>query len=163
MKIRTFALTALALSAVAGFALASSTTGRPLKLAEVVAQLESRYPGEVVAIEYDGSGDKRAHYHVDMSFPADGVVSVDVDALTLVIASRDVASLAIGTATLPEVVAMVAGQLPGQVTRAQLDSASGAPLHYDVDVRLQTGGIARMKVDPQSRQIAWRSPAILAD
>jgi hypothetical protein len=35
--------------------------------------------------------------------------------------------------------------------------------HYDIDVRLPGGSVARLKVDPQTRQIAWRNPAIVAE
>ena len=97
MKIRTLALTAIALSAATTFAMASPSEGQPLKLAEVVAHMESRYPGEVVAIQFDGSGDKRAHYHVDMRFPESGLASLDIDAVTLAMASRDVAPLTAGS------------------------------------------------------------------
>lgn len=163
MKIRSMLFVAIALSVVSGAVAASTAGDRPYQLSEVVARLEAQFPGEVAAIEYDASGDKRPHYHVDMRFAANEVVSVDVDAQTLAIASRDVASMPFGAATLPEVVAMVADQLSGQVTRAGLDSASGVPIHYDVDVRLRSGAVARVKVDPQSRQIGWRNPAILHD
>jgi hypothetical protein len=162
MKTRMPMFAAMALSAAAGVASASSASDHPIRLAEAVQQLESRYPGDVVAIELDASGDKREHYHVQMRFPASGTVNVDVDAWTLEMASRDVAPLPVGGAALPEVVALIASQLPGEITRAQFDSASGAPPHFDVDVRLRTGDIARTRIDPISREISWRTPAVVA-
>ncbi len=161
MKIRTLALTAIALSAAATLALASSPTGSPLKLAEVVAHMEAHYPGEVAAIQFDESGDKRPHYHVDMRFPASGLVRVDIDAVTLAMASRDVVPKTTGPATLVAAAALVAGQIPGQVLVAELDVSEGAAPHYDVDVRLPQGAIARLKVDPATLQISWRNPAIV--
>ncbi len=161
MKIRTIALTAIALSAATAYATAPSAADRPMKLSEVAAQLESRYPGDVVAIQFDPSGDKRPHYHVDMRFPESGLARLDVDAATLDVVSREPVPLAPGAATLPEVVALAAAQLPGQVTVAEFDSTFGVPPHYDVDVRLPHGAIARLKIDPETRQIAWRNPAIV--
>ena len=161
MKIRTLALTAFALSSATTFAAAPSPTDQPLNLALVVAHMESRFPGEVVGIELDASGDKRAHYHVDMRFPDSGLARVDVDATTLDIAAREPMPLAAGTATLSQVAALVAAQIPGQVTVAELDSTYGAPAHYDVDVRLPQRRVAQLKVDAKTRQIAWRNPAIV--
>jgi hypothetical protein len=40
-------------------------------------------------------------------------------------------------------------------------SHSLARPHYDVDVRLPQGAIARLEVDPATLQIAWRNPAIV--
>lgn len=160
MKIRALALSAVALSSAAALAMTQTPADRPLKLAEVVAQMESRYPGEVVAIQLDTSGDKRAHYHVDMRFPESGLAVVDVDAATLAIASRHLTPLPAGAATLDHAASLVSGHVPGTVLVAQLDTSEGAAPHYDVDVRLPQGAIARFKVDPATRQIAWRNPAI---
>ena len=161
MKIRILALTAIALSAATTLAMASPSEGQPLKLAEVVAHMESRYPGEVVAIQFDGSGDKRAHYHVDMRFPESGLASLDIDAVSLAMASRDVAPLTAGSPTLVYAAALIASQIPGQVIAAELDAFQGVAPHYDVDVRLPQGAIARLKVDTATLQIAWRNPAIV--
>lgn len=160
MKIRALALTAAVLSSATAFAVTQSPADRPLTRAEVVTQLESRYPGEVIAIQFDASGDKPAHYHVDMRFPRSGLATLDVDAVTLAIASRDADPLPAGSATLDFATALVSSHLPGEVVIAQLDASDGGAPHYDVDVRLPQGAIARLKVDPATRQIAWRSPAI---
>ncbi len=163
MKIRTLTFTALALTAATAFATASSPTGHVPGIGETIAQLESRYPGKVVAIELDAAGDGAAHYHVDMRFPASGLARLDVDAATLDIASRLPAPLATGSATLAEVAAMLGAAIPGQMTVAQLDATNGLPPHYDVDVRLPQGAVARLKVDAATRQIGWRDPAIVND
>jgi uncharacterized membrane protein YkoI len=163
MKIRTLALTAIAFSSAAAFAMSPSSADPTIKLADVVEQLEALYPGEVTAIQLDASGDKPAHYHVDMRFPASGLARVDVDALTFALSSHDSEPLAVGSPTLAETVAWVASQLPGRVTAAQLDSTYDVPPHYDIDVRLPDGNVARVKLDPQTRQIAWRNPAIVAE
>ena len=162
MKIRTLAPALIALCSVPAFA-ADAPAGRALGLVEMVAAMESRYPGKVVAIALDNSGDKRSHYHVDMQFTDRGTVRADVDAVTLALASRDHASLEPGSATLADATALVAQAVPGQLLVAEYDAASGAPAHYDVDVRLPEGAVARLKVDPATRQIGWRSPAILND
>ena len=160
MKLHALASTAIALSSAATIAAASAPAGDPLKLGAVVAHMESRYPVEVVAIQFDGSGDKRAHYHVDMRFPESGLATLDVDAVTLAIASRDPAPIAAESVTLADAAALVATHLPGEVVVAELDSFGGVTPHYDVDVRLPQGALARVKVDPATRQIAWRNPAI---
>ena len=161
MKLRHIALTAVALSSAVAFATAPSTVVRPLPLAEMVAHLESQYPGKVVAIQFDASGDKRPHYHVDMRFPASGLATVDVDAVTLAIASREPVALPEDAATLADAALLVASYVPGQLLVAHFDSSDGSAPHYDIDVRLPRGATARLKVDPATREIAWRNPAIV--
>jgi uncharacterized membrane protein YkoI len=163
MKIRTLALAIVGLSSASAFAVAMPAAEHPLKLADVVTQLESRYPGNVVAIELDASGDKRAHYHVDMQFPHHGLARVDVDAKTLEVVAREPAAQGANTATLAEVVTLVAANVPGELTAIELDAADGVSPHYDVDVRLPQRQVARLKVDVTSRAIAWRTPAIVAE
>jgi uncharacterized membrane protein YkoI len=163
MKIRLLVSALAALSATVASATSPATAGRPLNLALVVSHLESRYPGEVVAIELDASGDKPAHYHVDMQFPDSGLARVDVDAATLDVAAREPVRPAPGSATLADATALVAASFPGRVTAAELDSTQGVAAHYDVDVLLPTRHVARLKVDSATRQIAWRVPAIVAE
>jgi hypothetical protein len=163
MKIRTLVLALIGVSSATAFATGMSQTGRPATLAEMVAHMESKYPGQVAAIQYDASGAKGPHFHVDMRFAASGLARVDVDAVTRRITSRDASPLPAGSVTLSEAAALIGAQLPGQVIVAELDSALGMSPHYDVDVRLPQGGVAQLTMDPATRQIAWRDPAILAD
>jgi uncharacterized membrane protein YkoI len=145
-------------------AAAASTPATPvMALGDVVRQLEARYAGKVIAIALDDAGDRSAHYHVDMSFPASGLARLDVNAATLEVASRESAPLAAGSASLVGAAALVAQAIPGEVLVAELDATNGVPAHYDVDVRLPQGAIARLKVDPATLQIGWRSPAIRND
>ena len=161
MKPLTLALAAIALSAAPAFAASPQTEARPLKLGEMVSYMESTFPAQVTAIQLDTAGDKAAHYHVDILFPEFGLMKWDVDPVTLDIASRDPAPLPNGSATIFEAAALIACQVPGQLTRAELDSSDDVPAHYDVDVRLPQGQIARLKVDSATRQIGWRTPAIV--
>ncbi|MEO8508199.1 MAG: hypothetical protein ABI593_11265, partial [Betaproteobacteria bacterium] len=163
MKIRSFAFTLMALSSATAFAATSSPIGHTLGLGETVARLETRYPGSVVAIEFDGSGDKAAHYHVDMLFPTSGLARLDVDAVTLEIASRESVPLAAGSAALVYAAALVTASIDGQMLGVNFDASNGVPAHYDVDVRLPQGAIARLKVDAATREIGWRIPAIITD
>jgi uncharacterized membrane protein YkoI len=163
MKNRNLAFALLALSSVSASAAATSPAGSPIGLGEAVVLLQSRYPGKVMAIEFDASGDKPAHYHVGMLFAESGSVTVDVDAVTLEIASRHDTPLAPGSATLADAASLLATELPGDVLVAKVDATAGAKVHYDVDVRLPQGSIARLKVDAATRQIAWRNPAIVSD
>jgi uncharacterized membrane protein YkoI len=66
-----------------------------------------------------------------------------------------------GSATLDHAASLISKHVPGQVLVAELDTSAGVAPHYDVDVRLPQGAIARLKVDPATRQIAWRNPAIV--
>lgn len=163
MSIRTLVLGIVALSSVSALAIAATPAVPPLKLSEVVARMEARYPGEVVAIALDAAGDKPAHYHVDMRFPDSGLARVEVDAATLELASRFPERIDSGAATLPEVASLIGGLVPGQITAVELDSTVGTPAHYDVDVRLPDGPTARLKVDARTRRIAWREPAVVVD
>ena len=77
--------------------------------------------------------------------------------------SRDAAPLAAGSIPLLYAAAMVTAAIPGELLVAELDTTNGVPPHYDVDVRLPQGAIARLKVDAATRQIGWRTPAIIND
>lgn len=164
MKTRTLLVSALALATAAtvtAVAASRSHHDRPLSLAEMVRYLEDKYPGEVTAIRLDAGGAKGPHYHVDMRFPQSGIARVDVDALTRKLASRDDALLGPDSATLSEAAAVIAAAVDGQVTIVELDAAMGRPVHYDVDVRLDDGGLARFELDPATRRIGWREPAVV--
>src|SRR5512141_1734180 len=124
------------LAAAGTTAAAAAIPAGPVRgLGLTVATLEARYPGKVVAIALDDSGDRPAHYHVDMRFPASGVARIDVDAVTLTVASRDPSPLATGSAGLIHAAALVMSAVPGELLSAELDATNGAP-HYDLDVRL---------------------------
>ena len=156
-------ISALAVSLLAASSLTAVAAPRLYGLADAVTELESRYPGKVVAIVLDDAGDKAAHYHVDMQFPGSASVRIDVDAATLAIESRDAGHLPAGSATLAEAAALLAGAIPGEILLAELDAATGPAAHYDVDVRLPQGAVARLKVDATTRRIDWRTPAVIAD
>ena len=161
MTLRTLLFT---LAAAGTTAAAASTSAGPVAgLGETVTLLEARYPGKVVAIALDNAGDRPAHYHVDMRFPASGLARLDVDAATFEVASREPAPLAAESTSLVYAAALVTSAIPGELLVAELDATNGMPPHYDVDVRLPQGAIARLKVDSATRQIGWRSPAIQND
>jgi uncharacterized membrane protein YkoI len=125
--------------------------------------MESRYQGEVIAIALDDSGDKAAHYHVDLRYPGTGIAKLDVDAGTLEIGARNLPRPSEGWKTLTDAAESTARQLGGQVIAAELDAIDGTSLHYDIDVLLPEGQVARLKVDPQTQKVAWRTPPIIAD
>jgi uncharacterized membrane protein YkoI len=150
---------AMLLSVGAGGAHAADAA--PIPLRQIVPYLEARYEGEVVAIALDDAGDKPAHYHVDLRYPASGIARLDVDAGTLELAPRVPPHPAEKwTTSLAGASAYAATQLGGQVLAAELDAADGDAAHYDVDVRMADGRVARLKVDPRTRQLAWRSPPV---
>lgn len=160
MKPASLASTLLLLSTTAALAATAPAGGHPIPLHEAVLALESRYPGKVVAIAFDDAGDKPAHYHVDMRFPEAGLARVDADAATLQISGRDPATPPLG---LLHAVARVASAVDGPLLAAQLDASNGTLAHYDVDVRLPDGWVARLKVDATSGQIGWRTPAVVPE
>lgn len=159
MALRTLLFT---LAAAGTTAAAASASGPVAGIADTVARLEALYPGKVVAIALDDAGDRAAHYHVDMRFPASGMARLDVDAATFAVEARESAPLAAGSMSLVHAAALVMGAVPGDLLVAELDATNGAP-HYDVDVRLPEGAVARLKVDSETRRIAWRTPAIAND
>jgi len=164
MNIHTLAFAMIALSAPLVSAATAAPTSRTAELGEAIVRLETRYhPGKIVAIELDASGDKAAHYHVDMSFPESGLALLDVDAVKLEAVSRESAALEAGSMTLAEVATLLTTAIPGQMLVATLDTSYAVPAHYDVDVRLPHGPIARLKVDATTREIGWRTPAIVND
>lgn len=162
MKMPALVFTALAAASAAVLAAGPTSNARSLRLAEMVKYMESTYHGEVTAIELDAAGDKRPHYHVDIRYPQSGLAKLDVDAVSGEIFAHDTGLLPPGSATLPEVTALVATQLPGrQLVIAQLDTGDGVAPHYDVDVRLERGKLGRLKVDAATRSIGWRQPAVI--
>ncbi len=162
MQIRILASALLALSST-GVLAATPPAAQPfVPLNDAVAALEARYPGKVVAIALDDAGDKAAHYHVDMRFPASGFAYVDVDAATLEIASREAVAHPAWPVGMLHAVARVTSAVDGPLLAAQLDTGTGATAHYDVDVGLPDGWVARLKVDAVSGTIGWRTPAVVA-
>jgi uncharacterized membrane protein YkoI len=162
MHTRTLAIALLALSPSA-FAADPSPADRALDLRDVVAAMESRYPAKVVGIQLDASGDKPAHYHVDLRFPQSGIAKLDVDAATLEVDAREGSELTPASMPLVHATALIMTAVPGQLLSAELDTTNGVAPHYDVDVKLPQGDIARLKIDATTRQIGWRTPAIIAD
>ena len=59
--------------------------------------------------------------------------------------------------------AMVTAAIPGQILVAELDATNGVNPLYDVDVKLPQGTVARLIVDATTRQIGWRTPAVISD
>ncbi len=163
MKISALAIAIAAVTASSAWAADPPRAVPQSQLLRTVAYLESRYPGDVVAIVLDDSGDKRAHYHVDMRFAGGGMATLDVDAASHAISARDYAGAFDARLALHEAVAVIAAHIPGDVVDARLDASDGAPAHYDVDVRLPRGDIARLKVDTRTRDLGWRMPPVLAD
>lgn len=160
MNFRKTALCVLLLAS-AGTAAASASTYR---LADTVRVMEARYPGTVELIELDDAGDRPAHYHVDIRFPESGIARLDVDAATLAISSRDPMPRAPSGVPLLHVVAVVTTAIEdGRVVATRLDFGNGAPAHYDVDVALPSGALARLKVDAATGAVAWRAPAIVSE
>ncbi|MFO1413654.1 MAG: hypothetical protein U1F10_07030 [Burkholderiales bacterium] len=141
---------------------ASAASPAPNTLSGVVQALEARYPGQVTAIELDAAGDRPAHFHVDMRFPESGVARLDVDAVTLAVASREPAATAPATPFV-YAVALVGSAIDGRVVGTRFDDTNGAPAHYDVDVALPSGAVARLKVDAATGVVGWRTPAIAAE
>lgn len=163
MKLSALAMTLPAILSAGAIAADSEGRTRNLSLREVVPYLEARYGGEVVAVALDASGDKPAHYHVAIRYPDAGTAKLDVDAATLEISGRNQPAAANGWMSLANAAAYASTQLDGQVVAAELDALDAGSAHYDVDVRLAGGDIARLKIDAATRQLGWRTPPIVAD
>jgi uncharacterized membrane protein YkoI len=163
MKVSMLATTFALLWSTGAFAANPSAAERPVPLREVVAHLESRNQGEVVAIALDAGGDKAAHYHADLPYPGAGTAKLDVDAATLEISAREQPYAENGWTSLAGAAAYAAIHLNGQVVAAAIDAVDGGSAHYDIDVRLADGEIARLKVDPRTRSLGWRTPPVITD
>lgn len=162
MKTR-LAIPALLLAvAFPSLAAAFSDPSQPMTLAQAVAYMQSLYPGEVVAAGLDTTGDKPAHYHVDIRFPHGRTARLEVNALTRAIASRmPSAEAAPGTMDLVKGAQFIAALYPGTVTLAEIDGTNARDIHYHVDMRLANGRDARFRLDPESGAIRWRNPAAI--
>jgi len=163
MKAAVLATTLATIWSVGALAADASPASRLVPMRDLVPYLESRYQGEVVAVALDTGREEPAHYHVDMRYPESGIVKIDVDARTLGIAARVQPPSEHGWISLPGATALVSTLLDGQATAAELDSTDGAAPHYDVDVRLASGDIARLTVDAKTQQLGWRTPPIVKD
>lgn len=155
--------TAVALASAVVIGAHASPAAQPLPLRDIVPTLEARYSAEVVAIALDESGDKAPHYHVELRYPGPAIARIDVDAATLEASAHRASPTENGWVSLAGAASAVAGLLDGEALVAALDASDGAAPHYDVDVRLATGDIARLKVDPATRRLDWRTPAVVAD
>jgi uncharacterized membrane protein YkoI len=71
--------------------------------------------------------------------------------------------VAVGPTGFIHAVARVASGVQGQLLATRLDIGNGVPAHYDVDVALLQGAIARLKVDATTGEISWRTPAIVVE
>ena len=157
---------ALLFAALAGLSTTAATAGTianptPVRLAEMVTYIEATYGGEVTAIEFDAAGDKGPHYHVGLWYPKAGPAQMDIDAVSRRIVVHDTGDLPVGSMTLADAVTLASTHVPGRLTIAQLDAADGTRPHYDVDVRLNSGKIARLKIDAATREIGWRQPPVV--
>ena len=163
MKIRTLALALTSLASAAVFAAAPSAAGAVPAIGETVAQLESRYPGKVVAIAStlratrprittSTCGSRGAGWR-GWTWTPRRSRSRRANARR----SRP------GPQRSPTPRLCWRAAVPGEILVAELDAATGAAPHYDVDVRLPEGAVARLKVDSATRRIDWRMPAIITD
>ena len=159
MKRSTLAVALMGVWSAGTFAADALPVPSPVPVRDTVAYIESLYQGEVVAIALDASGDKAAHYHVDLRYPGPVTAPLEVDAASLETSVRHQPfSAAAGWTTLSEAGALAAQLVGGQLIGAEFDATDSRSPHYDVDVRVPSGQVARLKVDPQTRQLGWRTP-----
>jgi uncharacterized membrane protein YkoI len=165
MKVSALAAASIAAWSAGAIAAEVSSVTQPVPVRDTVAYVEALYRGEVVAIELDAAGDKAAHYHVDLRYPGSVVAPLEVDATSLEAQVRHAQpSAAAGWTTLGDAAALAARQLgTGEVIAAQLDATDSSAAHYEVDIRLPAGQVARLKVDPQTQALTWRVPAIASN
>ena len=161
MRFPLIAIAAGALALAPAFAADLPQAPQAMTLAEAVAFMQSHYPGEVIAVELDATGDKSPHYHVDLRFPHGSTAKLEVDAVTRRIASRQPSGeLAPGAMTLRQAVDYVTTRVDGNVMLAELDASDARSPHYHVDLRMADGRTARFKLDPGTRHVGFRHPAM---
>ena len=140
-----------------------SSAAPPLTLRDLLPVLESRYAAEVVAIALDESGDKAPHYHVELRYPGASIATVDIDAATLAASAHRVPSPSGDGWALVDATAAVEAALGGEAIAAAIGAGDGEAPHYDVDLRLATGYVARIKLDATTGRLEWRVPPVVPD
>jgi uncharacterized membrane protein YkoI len=147
---------ALALCTFAGLpALAADARQKSLAPDEAIASAQSRVAGEVVAVKFDGSRSEAGHYHLAVRLGSGAIVPIEMDAgsgnLRLVAAPEPSPE----GMTLAQAVNRVNKLVRGKITSAELDATDAADPHYHVDLLLDTGRPAWIRVDPNG-DLYWR-------
>jgi hypothetical protein len=90
-------------------------------------------------------------------------LKLNVDAASIKGSVRSKPHLQTAWMTLAEAATLAATRLGGKAIAAEIDAIGTKSPHYDVDVRLRSRQIARVKVDPLTSQLGWRLPPIVAN
>jgi len=164
MKTRLLVAALTAAWSVGGVAAETPSGDGFIPVRDAVAYVEAVYRGEVVAIELDAAGDKDAHYHVDLHYPGAIVAPLELDARSMEARVRHAQLGAQDGITLGDAAVLAVQTLgSGELIAVQLDATDSNAVHYEVDVRLPAGQVARLKLDPRNGQLDWRSPPILGN
>ncbi len=80
MKTHRVMFAAIVAVSTSAFSAGPAQSPAPLRVADIVAHMESNFRGaEVTAIQLDASDNKPAHYHVQFRYPENRFVSFDGD------------------------------------------------------------------------------------
>lgn len=161
MKRKVVALVLGALFTLPAFA--AQNARQPMSLLQAIAHVQSQFPGEVIAANYDASGREAGHYHVDLRLPHGPVVKLEVDALAGTFANVTGTPQGMpDSRALNRAVERLVRLFPGsRVKFAEFDATNPADPHYHFDVILEGGETMPVRLDARAGDLAWRD--IVAD
>jgi hypothetical protein len=162
-------LIALALSALftlpALAADSNAATRRPMTLSQAIERVQSLFPGEVIAADYDASLREAGHYHVDLRLAPNGaVVRLEIDAAdgSLLHVPRYADRLP-DAPTVARIVERVGTVIPGRVGSVEFDDSNPRDPLFHVLVTDPNGFVYSLRVDPALENLAWRDTGPRAD
>lgn len=151
-------LIALALGALFSLPAVAAGNDRPsMTLAQAVTRVESLFPGEVIAADYDASEHEPGHYHVHLRLNHGPILRLEVDRATgnLLHTPRDPDRIP-DAQTVSRLVDRLGAIVPGRVNVVEFDDTNPADPHYHVRVTAATGFVYSLRVDPAMVNLGWR-------
>ena len=150
-------LLALALAALLGSpALAAAVEERQMTADQVIGYTQWTYPGRVLAARYDRSEAEHPHYHVEVLFKSGRVVAFAVDAVNGNFAPvPQVSEQPQPPMSLEDAIGHVMQKFEGEVIAAEFDGTTRTDPHYHVDVKLTSGHVIPVRVEPNGT-LQWR-------
>ena len=143
---------------------ADNGAGRPIKtLSQAIARVQSLFPGDVVAADYDATAAEAGHYHVDVRLPHGAVVRLEIDAAGNLLHVPRYADRLPDAQTVARIVERVGTLIPGRVNGVEFDDTNPRDPHYHVRVTGANGFIYSLRVDPALETFFWRDVAARAD
>lgn len=143
-------------------ALAAASEPTQMTADQAIAHAQWMYPAQAIATRYDRSELEHPHYHVDMMFKNGKVVRFEIDAVNGRFAVVPHESEQPRPALpLSDVIDRVKARFEGEVIAAEFDATTRTDPHYHVDVKLQSGHVIPVRMNPDGT-LQWRETAAKA-